>query len=82
MEKRELKVGDIVQIDPAHYPVFGASLMIVTDPKSWGAQGYVHVLGDSNAVTTFKGVAFYRCAFENMELVGHAAWVRSVEEEA
>ena len=76
MEPKELKVGDIVQIDPEHDLIFGAALMIVTEPKSWGAQGYVHVLGNTDAVVTFKGVAYYRCAFENMELVGKAEWIR------
>lgn len=71
MKKMKLKAGDIVQINPEHDPVFGAALMIVTEPKEWGAQGYVHVLGNTDAATTFNGKAYYRCKFENMELVGH-----------
>lgn len=78
MEAEQLEIGDIVQIQPESDPIFGAALMIVTEPKSWGAQGYVHVLGNSDAVTTFKGLAYYRCKFENMKKVGKAEWIREV----
>lgn len=67
MEKSELEIGDVVQIDPQADPVFGGALMMVTEPKSWGAQGFVHGLD--------RGSAFYRCKFENMEFVGKASWV-------
>lgn len=72
MEPRKLEVGDVVQIDPLHDDVFGACFMQVTEPKSWGAQGFVLVLPGENKP---KGQAFYRCKFENMEYVGKAAWV-------
>jgi hypothetical protein len=75
MKPRPLKIGDIVQIDPEHDEMFGACLMIVTEPKEWGAQGYVRVPGNEG------GNAFYRCKYENMELVGFAEWVRAVDEE-
>lgn len=67
-----LKVGDIMQIDPTHDEVLGACLMIVTEPKPWGAQGYVTVPGQGNA--------YYRCKHENMEKVGHCAWIRENKE--
>ena len=76
MEKRELKIGDIVQIDPHHDPVFGGHFMVVIDPKSWGAQGYCPAFpyeGKDGRVE--GGLAYYRCKFENMELVGSAEWV-------
>lgn len=69
---KNLQVGDIVQIDPAADETFGACLMIVTEPKSWGAQGYVTVPGQGNA--------YYRCKHENMEKVGHCAWIRQNDE--
>lgn len=69
---QDLKIGDIVQIDPSSDETFGACLMIVTEPKSWGAQGYVTVPGQGNA--------YYRCKHENMEKVGHCAWIREAEE--
>lgn len=76
MEPRELKVGEIVQIDPDHSDGreghwFGGCLMVVTEPKPWGAQGYVQSAGPDHA-----GQAYYRCEFKNMEPTGGmAAWV-------
>ncbi|MDQ1280043.1 MAG: hypothetical protein QG670_1305, partial [Thermoproteota archaeon] len=77
MEKRDLKEGDVVQIDPDHDPMFGACFMIVTEPKSWGAQGYVTVLPRQNVDGTTEpgGRAYYRCKFENMEYIGPGAWI-------
>jgi len=66
------EVGDIYQINPEHDEIFGACLMIVTEPKPWGAQGYFNVPGE--------GLAFYRCNFEDMESVGKASWIRNEEE--
>lgn len=58
--------GDIVQIDPDHDEIFGGCLMMVTEPGSWGAQGYFNIPG--------KGLAYYRATWEVMEKVGHAEW--------
>lgn len=41
--------------------------MLVTEPKSWGAQGFVQVPG--------KGQAYYRAKWEEMELIGKAVFV-------
>lgn len=68
MEPRELKVGDVVQIEPKHDDVFGGAFMLVTEPKNWGAQGAVHALKPGS-------VAYYRCAWAHMEFVGRAPWV-------
>lgn len=68
MIKRELKVGDVVQIDPEHDSDFGGCFMQVTEPKPWGAQGAVSVPGKD-------GLAYYRCKFEDMEYVGKATWI-------
>lgn len=73
MEPRDLVVGEIVQIDPewedgrgGHW--FGGCLMVVTEPKSWGAQGYV--------VNAGHGQAYYRVTWEHMEPTGGmAVWV-------
>ena len=67
MIKQELKIGDVVQIDPEHDDVFGGSFMTVSEPKEWGAQGYVHPLEKGK-------VAYYRCSFEHMELIGKSVW--------
>lgn len=70
MDKIELEIGDVVQIKPEHDDRFGGCFMMVTEPKNWGAQGFVFVLGSSQAKR-----AYYRCKFENMEFIGKAAWV-------
>ncbi len=70
MEPRVLEVGDVVQIDPEHDPRFGGCLMMVTERKSWGAQGFVaipHADGPQNA--------YYRCKYKDMEYVGRASWI-------
>ena len=70
MEECELQPGQIVWINPAHDKVFGGCLMVVTEPKSWGAQGCVQIPG--------KGESYYRCAFESMEHTnGCAEWLVS-----
>lgn len=74
MEPRELKIGEIVQISPEAFPLddaksFGGCLMVVTEPKSFGAQGYVQNAGS-------KGQAYFRCEFKNMEPTGGTAqWI-------
>lgn len=73
MEPGELKVGEIVQISPEverGVEWFGACLMIVTEPKSWGAQGYVKNAGEA-------GAAYYRVKWADMERTGgHAVWMQ------
>lgn len=70
MKEQELQVGDVVQIDPTHESHFAGCFMQVTEPKPWGAQGFVRVPGGTG------GNAYYRCKFENMELIGHAIWIQ------
>jgi hypothetical protein len=70
---RDHKPGHIYQIDPEHDEIFGACLMIATEIHAWGAQGYFDVPG--------KGRAFYRCKYEDMELVGHVAWEKKEEDD-
>lgn len=74
MQPKELKYGDVVQIDPDHDNRFGGCFMTVTEPKSWGAQGFCVSPAE-------KGSYYYRCKFENMELVGHAEWAPPQEDE-
>lgn len=47
MEKQEIKEGQLVQLNPETVgnPMFSACIMVVTEPKSFGAQGYVQSLG-------------------------------------
>lgn len=61
-------VGDVVQIDPAHDERFGGCFMVITEPKPWGAQGYVTIPGESG------GQAYYRCPSAAMHFIGLAEW--------
>jgi hypothetical protein len=61
-----MEIGDIVQIvdkKERFYPC----LLIVTEVKSWGIQGYLHVPG--------KGQAYYRIGNGKFVVVGHAVLV-------
>lgn len=64
-----LQPGDVVQLGPnSNFPY---CLMVVTEPKKFGAQGYISVpdkLGEE------PGLAYYRAKWEDMEFVGKAAW--------
>ena len=64
-----LIVNEIVQLSPetCRNKMFGACLMVVTEPKSWGAQGYVQALGDNGEI---GGQAYYRATWEEMEKTG------------
>lgn len=72
-DSERIAKGDVVQIDPDHDERFGGCFMVVTEPKSWGAQGYVSVPGAS--------VAYYRCPTEAMVKVGMAEWIASDEDD-
>lgn len=74
-----LNVGDVVQIDPAvaeRDGFFGGCFMLVTEPKPWGAQGFISIPGERG---TLPGRAFYRAKFDEMELIGRAVWVAAEE---
>lgn len=72
MSVREIRVGDVVQIDPAHDDVFGGCFMVVTEIKAWGVQGYVAIPGKGDK----GGDAYYRVKFQDVELIGQSEWVR------
>jgi hypothetical protein len=71
MEKRELQKGDVLQLHPDHK--FGGMLVVVDEPKSWGCQGYLLSSREFEA-TKFKGRAFVRPKFEDVEFVGKVVW--------
>ena len=72
MEPMELKVGDVVQLSPGHK--FACMIVVVTEPKEWGCQGYLMSQFNFEAVR-FKGVAFVRPKFEDIEYVGKIQWM-------
>lgn len=64
--------GTIVQIDPTHEnKMFAGCLMIVTEVKSWGLQGYISCPESKDKM---PGVAYFRCKKEECEPVGHVVW--------
>lgn len=73
MEKRDLVVGDVVQLDPDHYDMFGGCLVLVEEPKPWGMQGYVLIPIEREKL---PARAYIRATWEHMEFVGHATWRR------
>jgi hypothetical protein len=75
MQATELKEGEIVQLDPERTknPMFAGCFMVVTEPKTWGAQGYVQGLGEDMKP---GGQAYYRAKWEEMErTAGIAVWI-------
>jgi hypothetical protein len=63
--------NDIVQVDPS-VPVFGGCLVVVTEVKDWGIQGYVQNAGDN------VGQAYIRLKWNDISNTGGTA-VWSVE---
>lgn len=74
MEPRELKQGDVVQLNPkmTANPFFRGALMVVTERKTWGVVGFVHGLE--------RGVAYYRAVWKEIEYVGAAPFAAPVPE--
>ena len=71
MEKRELKVGEIMQLNPEmKNRAFAGCLFVVSEPKSFGAQGYVQALGIRDEI---GGQAYLRPSWEDMEPTGGMA---------
>lgn len=87
MEKRKLQPGDILQIKPdgptTNGKRYGGFFLCVTDPKEWGALGFLlSPINVFDELTTWEGCAFLRLTFEEVEYIGksHYMW-EEVEEE-
>jgi hypothetical protein len=79
MLKQELRPGMVVQLSPgAMNPMLATCMMTVTEPKPWGAQGYIQCTGENGKS---GGQAYYRARWEEMELVGEAVWTTGIEVE-
>ena len=81
MTPRELKHGEIVQLVPGatRNEAFSGCLMVVTELKAFGAQGYVQALGEARDAP--GGQAYYRAKWEEMEPTGGMAPWTIVEHE-
>lgn len=73
MIPRELKIGEIVQLHPdeCRNQAFAGCYMTVTEPKAFGAQGFVQALGEARDAP--GGQAYYRAKWEEMEPTGGMA---------
>ena len=71
-----LAIGTVVQLNPdtVGNKMFAAAFMIITEPKAFGAQGYVQVLGTNGLP---GGHAYYRAKWAEMEVVGMAEWIEA-----
>lgn len=64
----EIQPGEIVQVAP-HVRMFGACMVVVSEVKSWGVQGYVQSAG-------VAGQQYVRIKREDFERTGGmAVWV-------
>lgn len=79
MEKLELEIGDVLQLNPT-YERFGGMLIVCEEPKSWGCQGYLMSAYDFEACK-FKGRAWLRPKFQDMEFIGKLHWLLKDSEE-
>ena len=70
----KLEKGDVVQLNPetVKNTAFAGCMMVITEPKEFGAMGYVQTLGTRQEI---GGQAYYRANFEEMELVGEAVFM-------
>ena len=77
MIEQQLEPGQIVQLNPAtvRNQAFAGCFMTVTEPKSFGAQGYIQALGDG--FDKPGGQAYYRAHWDEMEAIanGRAVWM-------
>lgn len=73
MEKTTLSKGDVVQLNPhtVKNKAFTSCLMVVSELKDFGVQGYVQALGTREEI---GGQAYYRAGWEEIEYVGRAVW--------
>lgn len=57
-----LQVGEVIQLNPltTANKMFAGCLMVITEIKNWGAQGYVQSLGNNGEI---GGQAYYRASF-------------------
>ena len=70
MEKMDLAPGDVVQLRPEYDERFAYMLVVVTEPKSWGCQGYL-MAEDATDALSYKGKAYLRPTWKDIEFVGH-----------
>lgn len=65
----EITVGEILQLNPdtCKNHMFAGCLLVVTEVKSWGVQGYVQGLGNDGKP---GGQAYYRAKMDEIAITG------------
>jgi hypothetical protein len=73
-QTEKLKRGCVVQLNPETFKnkMLAGCFMTVTEPKSFGAQGYVQTTGENEQM---GGQAYYRASFEEMDFIGFAQFI-------
>lgn len=73
IDKQLLSISSIVQMDPdlTRNQAFAGCLLVITEIKSWGVQGYVQALGESRSDR--GGQAYYRAKWDEFEPTGGLA---------
>lgn len=67
-----LAKGMVVQLSPdVGNPMFACCMMVITEPKTFGAQGYVQGLGEAGKPGEQY---YYRANWDEMEFVGQTFW--------
>ena len=72
----DLKLGQILQLNPetVKNQTFAGCLLVVTEQKTFGTQGYVQGLGDARDAP--GGRAYYRASWDEIEPTGgFAEWM-------
>ena len=70
-----MKAGDIVQVRP-ELETFGGCMVVVTEVKTWGVQGYVQSAG-------VPGQQYIRLKSQDIESTGgKAVWAVGIYEES
>ena len=69
-----IEEGVVVQLNPetVRNRAFAGCFMTITEPKPWGAKGYVQALGENR--DHMGGQAYYRAQWDEMEPIGMAIW--------
>ena len=70
----QVEPDDLVQLDPEKCgnPMLAGCIMVVTEVKAWGVQGYVQACGQEGKP---GGQAYYRAKWDEVQKVGRAYWV-------
>jgi len=65
MNTTPLRIGQVVQLNPETVGnrMFAACLFVVTEPRTWGAMGFVQALGENGEP---GGQAYYRAKWEEI----------------